>query len=291
MLHIGTSGWQYRDWRGRFYPADRPARAWLAYYAATFSTVEVNSAFYRLPAAETFRGWAEQTPPDFVIAVKASRYLTHIRRLIDPVEPVARFLNRAAGLGGKLGPVLLQLPPTLTVEVGRLDETLAQFPAGIRVAVEPRHRSWWTDEVRAVLTAHGAALGWADRDGRPITPRWVTADFGYLRMHAGRATPRPSYGRARDRRLVGPAGRELLPPAGCVRVLQQRPRGGRRGQRGHHGGAGGPAGPAGRHSGRPPARSGSRLPGRAVRSVRRPGRGARSSADRPDRWPGRGAGR
>jgi len=195
MLHIGTSGWQYRDWRGRFYPADRPARAWLDYYAATFTTVEVNSAFYRLPAADTFRGWAEQTPPDFIVAVKASRYLTHIRRLLDPVEPVARFLDRAAGLGGKLGPVLLQLPPTLPVEVERLDETLAQFPAGIRVAVEPRHRSWWTDEVRQVLTAHRAALCWADRDGRPVTPLWATADFGYLRLHAGRATPRPSYGR------------------------------------------------------------------------------------------------
>jgi len=195
MLHIGTSGWQYRDWRGRFYPADRPARAWLAYYAATFTTVEVNSAFYRLPATDAFRGWAEQTPADFIVAVKASRYLTHIRRLVDPAEPVARLLDRAAGLGGKLGPVLLQLPPTLSVEVERLDETLAQFPAGIRVAVEPRHRSWWTDDVRKVLTAHGAAMCWADRDGRPVTPLWATADFGYLRLHAGRAAPRPSYGR------------------------------------------------------------------------------------------------
>jgi uncharacterized protein YecE (DUF72 family) len=195
VFHIGTSGWQYQDWRGGFYPAGCPERLWLSRYAESFSTVELNSAFYRLPATDNFRHWAEQTPPGFVVAVKASRYLTHVRRLADPAEPVARFLTRARGLGQKLGPVLLQLPPTLTAHPDRLDETLKEFPAGVRVVVEPRHPSWWRDDVREVLAAHGAALCWADRGGRPTTPLWRTADFGYLRLHAGRAAPWPSYGR------------------------------------------------------------------------------------------------
>jgi uncharacterized protein YecE (DUF72 family) len=192
---IGTSGWQYRDWRGRFYPQRLPQRLWLEHYAERFAVVEVNNAFYRLPERGTFQQWRDRTPDDFTVAVKMSRYLTHIKRLKDPEEPVARFLGRADALGGKLGPVLLQLPPTLKVDVAALDRTLAQFPRSVRVAVEPRHESWWTDEVRDLLKRHGAALSWADRKGRPVTPLWRTADFGYLRMHEGRATPWPRYGR------------------------------------------------------------------------------------------------
>jgi uncharacterized protein YecE (DUF72 family) len=109
---------------------------------------------------------------------------------------VARFLSRADALGDKLGPVLLQLPPTMRVDVAALDETLRQFPAHVQVAVEPRHESWWTDEVRALLERHGAALCWADRKSRPLTPLWRTTDFGYLRMHEGRAKPWPRYGRS-----------------------------------------------------------------------------------------------
>jgi uncharacterized protein YecE (DUF72 family) len=194
MLHIGTSGWQYTDWRGEFYPSSLPQSRWLDYYSATFDTVESNSAFYRLPRREVFARWAEQTPPEFVMAVKVSRYLTHIRRLAEPAEPVARFLDRARGLGSRLGPVLLQLPPTLRANADLLDATLREFPRTVRVVVEPRHDSWWRDEIRDLLTSRGAALCWADRDGRPVTPLWPTADFGYLRMHAGRASPPPSYG-------------------------------------------------------------------------------------------------
>src|SRR3954470_22476493 len=112
MMLVGTSGWQYSDWRGRFYPQDLPQRLWLEHYAAAFGTVEVNNAFYRLPERATFEAWRGRTPDDFVVRVKASRYLTHVRRLRDPQEPVARLMDRAEGLGGKLGPVLLQLPPT-----------------------------------------------------------------------------------------------------------------------------------------------------------------------------------
>lgn len=194
-VRVGTSGWQYADWRGGLYPAHVPQRLWLEHYAAEFDTVEVNNAFYRLPERSVFESWRERTPPEFVVTVKASRYLTHIKRLREPGEPVARLLDRAAGFGSKLGPVLLQLPPTLQCEVALLEQCLACFPPDVRVAVEPRHRSWWTAEVRRVLSSYNAALCWADRHSRSITPLWRTADWGYLRLHAGRATPRPRYGR------------------------------------------------------------------------------------------------
>lgn len=195
MRLIGTSGWQYRDWRGPFYPLDLPTRGWLRHYADRFPTVELNNAFYRLPERERFEAWRDATPPGFVMAVKASRFLTHVRRLRDPAEPVARLLARARGLGDRLGPVLVQLPPDLPADPDALDAVLARFPPGARVAVEPRHASWWTDEVRATLARHGAALCWADRLGRPVTPLWRTAGFGYLRLHQGRAEPSPRYGR------------------------------------------------------------------------------------------------
>ena len=201
-MKIGTSGWQYRDWRGRLYPAGVPQRRWLEHYAQHYLTVENNNSFYRLPSRETFESWRERTPGDFVMAVKASRYLTHVRRLRDPAGPVARLLGAAAGLGPKLGPVLLQLPPTLKADPDLLDACLKEFRAaaaaageqGPRVAVEPRHETWWTEEVRRVLAAHDATLCWADRRGRPITPLWRTATWGYLRFHEGTAQPWPSYG-------------------------------------------------------------------------------------------------
>ncbi|MEU7137374.1 DUF72 domain-containing protein [Streptomyces sp. NPDC046261] len=194
-LLVGTSGWQYKDWRGDLYPADVPQRLWLEEYAGHFATVENNNAFYRLPTPETFTDWHDRTPQGFVMAVKASRYLTHIKRLRDPEEPVERLMRHAAGLGDRLGPVLLQLPPTLRADAALLDAALACFPRTVRVAVEPRHASWWTDEIRGVLERRGAALCWADHDSRPVTPLWRTADWGYVRFHAGRARPWPRYGR------------------------------------------------------------------------------------------------
>jgi uncharacterized protein YecE (DUF72 family) len=192
-VHIGTSGWQYRHWRDTFYPPGVPQRAWLEFYADRFATVESNAAFYRLPERATFEAWDERTPADFVWAVKVSRFLTHIKRLRDPAEPVERFVTHARGLGAKLGPALLQLPPQLELDVELLDACLAEFPRDIQVAVEFRHKSWWTADVEAVLKRHGAALCWADRV-RPVAPLWTTADWGYLRFHQGRATPRPCYG-------------------------------------------------------------------------------------------------
>ncbi len=210
-VFVGTSGWQYRDWRGLLYPPDLPEHGWLEHYASQYATVENNSTFYRLPGRDVFAGWQARTPDDFVMSIKASRYLTHVKRLRDPVEPVRRLLSAAAGLGQRLGPVLLQLPPDLAADPGRLTACLAAFtspggpggPAGagspgrpgrVRVAVEPRHPSWWNDEVRQVLTEHGAARCWADQAGRPVTPLWRTADWGYLRFHQGAARPWPRYG-------------------------------------------------------------------------------------------------
>ena len=191
---VGTSGWQYASWRGRFYPEKLRQADWLEHYAARFQTVEVNNAFYRLPEASTFASWAGRTPDDFVVVVKASRYLTHIKRLKDTEEPVARFLERARHLGPKLGPVLVQLPPNLQADVARLDAALAQFPPDVRVTVELRHPTWFTDETRAVLEARNSALCLADSPHRD-TPLWRTAGWGYLRMHEGPGDPRPCYSR------------------------------------------------------------------------------------------------
>lgn len=194
MLRVGTSGWQYKHWRGRFYPQQLAAARWLEHYVARFATVEVNNTFYRLPNPETFRGWSARVPDDFVMAIKASRYLTHYRRLREPEEPVARLMKHAAPLAKHLAVVLLQLPPDFKAEPERLDETLRAFGARVRVAVEPRHDSWWCDEVQAVLRAHDAALCLADRGSRIITPEWRTADWCYVRFHFGLAQPASCYG-------------------------------------------------------------------------------------------------
>lgn len=202
-IKIGTSGWQYRHWRAAFYPHGLATARWLGYYADRFDTVELNNAFYRLPEATAFERWRDTTPDGFEMAVKMSSYLTHNRRLREPSDPVHRFMSRARGLGTKLGPVLVQLPPTMRVEVGRLEETLDCFDRSVRVAVEARHESWDRDDVWRTLADHNAAWVIGDAPWR----RWPvvrTADWGYLRFHAGRASPAPCYGR---RALAGWAER------------------------------------------------------------------------------------
>jgi uncharacterized protein YecE (DUF72 family) len=195
-LWIGTSGWQYRHWRGGMYPNGLPTDRWLERYAAAFDTVELNVTFYRQPRPAVFESWARRAPEGFLFAVKASRFLTHIKRLRDPRESVERLLEGTSRLGPHLGPILIQLPPDMPAEPGRLAETLAAFPRDVRVAVEPRHASWFSDEVRAVLREQASALCWADRRGprTPVTPAWATAAWGYVRFHAGRAAPRGCYG-------------------------------------------------------------------------------------------------
>lgn len=195
MIYIGTSGWQYRHWRGRFYPKEVASVRWLQYYAELFRTVEVNNTFYRLPKRETFEKWAAETPDDLVFALKVSRFLTQFKRLKDPAEPVERFMKAAGGLGEKTGPLLLQLPPNFKAVPERLRDALAEFPRTARVAVEFRDESWETDEVCRVLERAGAALCLADRGGKLLTPDWRTAPWGYVRLHWGGDQPSPCYSR------------------------------------------------------------------------------------------------
>lgn len=192
-VFVGTSGWQYPSWRRRFYPGGLAQGRWLEHYAERFQVVEVNNTFYRLPERQTFERWAARTPADFVVVCKASRFLTHVERLKEAAEPVRRFRDRLEGLGAKRGPVLLQLPPDLRRDTGRLREVLERF-AGERVAVEFRHESWFTEDTAGLLAGHDAALCLADRRSRVVGPVWATASWGYVRLHEGRAHPRPCYG-------------------------------------------------------------------------------------------------
>jgi uncharacterized protein YecE (DUF72 family) len=202
-LIVGTSGWQYASWRGRFYPRGLPQRSWLAHYAQRFACVEVNNTFYNLPSAQTFTRWGEETPADFRFVLKLSRYLTHIRRLREPEDSVRLFLERAEPLAAKTGPLLLQLPPNLRCDIERLDTALTAFPRRWRVAVEFRHASWYNDDVAVCLRDHDAALCLTDRRGRPQQPMWRTASWGFVRLHEGRATPHPCYGDAALRSWAG----------------------------------------------------------------------------------------
>jgi uncharacterized protein YecE (DUF72 family) len=190
-IRIGTSGFIYDHWRNRFYPPSSRGSE-LELYARTFDTVELNVTFYRMPPSSTFRSWAARVPDGFLFAVKASRYLTHVRRLKEPRPPVELLVERASELGSHLGPILIQLPPDLELDGAALEATLDAFPAGIRLAVEPRHPSWFVDDIRRLLTDRNVALCVADRRG-PVTPLWRTADWTYLRFHGGRAMPRSCY--------------------------------------------------------------------------------------------------
>ena len=194
MVHVGTSGWQYAHWKRVFYPDKLPQREWLPYFADHFQTVEVNNTFYNLPDQSVFAAWAARTPADFCFSLKMSRFLTHLKRLVEPKEPVQRFFDRAAVLGHKLGPVLIQLPPGFKSDVARLDHALESFPTGVRIAVEFRDPSWFTDDLRALLERRGVALCLADSPRRK-QPTWRTADWGFVRFHEGRGSHPPGYER------------------------------------------------------------------------------------------------
>jgi uncharacterized protein YecE (DUF72 family) len=223
-LWIGTSGWQYRHWRERFYPRGLDTARWLDVYAEHFDTVELNVTFYRQPKPAVFEAWARRVPPDFRFAVKASRYLTHIRRLREPRESVERLLEGACRLGHHLGPILVQLPPNLEVDADALAATLDAFPPSVQVAVEPRHGSWYRDDVRALLADRGATLCWADRRGA-LTPTWRTAAWGYVRFHEGRAMPRPCYGEAELAAWADPVAAGWPPDAEVYAYFNNDPAG------------------------------------------------------------------
>lgn len=184
---VGTSGYSYPKWKGRFYPAKLPAKQFLGFYATHFQAVEINASFYKLPAASTLEGWAAEVPADFRFALKAPQTITHIKRLKAVEEPVAAFLEAAAVLKDRLGPLLVQLPPNFRKDVPRLRAFLQLLPAGVRAAVEFRHASWFDDEVFGLLREHGAALCVADETDELVVPVVATADWGYIRLR------RPEY--------------------------------------------------------------------------------------------------
>ncbi len=192
MIHTGTSGWSYKHWKGVFYPEDLPDRKMLGHYFGSFRTVEINSSFYRLPLQRTFEKWRDSAPEDFVFAVKASRYITHVKRLRDCGQAVENFFERAAGLGEKLGPVLFQLPPGFGPDIEKLDEFLGVLPPGRRVAFEFRHPGWFAPEVYSLLAQRRAAFCVYELAGR-LSPAEITADFVYVRLHGPGGAYRGSY--------------------------------------------------------------------------------------------------
>ena len=182
---IGTSGWQYDDWKDVLY-AGVPRKRWLEHYATVFPAVEVNNTFYNLPKESTFEQWAKRTPEGFEFVCKASRYLTHIRRLNDPAEPIERFMNRAKHLGSKLGPVLYQLPPNLKRDDELLRRFLELLPGHPPAAIEFRESTWYAREVYALLHEHDVALVIADSP-KHKSPFELTAGWTYVRLHGGEA--------------------------------------------------------------------------------------------------------
>jgi uncharacterized protein YecE (DUF72 family) len=195
-VRIGCSGWNYAHWREIFYPKGLPARRWLEHYAQAFDTVEVNTTFYRLPSRDAVAAWAAATPPGFLFAVKASRYLTHVKRLTDLGQGVERFYERIEPLvgAGKLGPVLWQLPANFHRDDERLASALAALPSG-RHCFEFRHASWFVPEVYALLRRHGAALVIGDHPERPFQSHELTAGWTFVRFHYGSRGRNGNYSR------------------------------------------------------------------------------------------------
>jgi len=194
VIRIGCSGWNYASWRGSFYPKGLPASRWLEHYASAFDTVEVNTTFYRLAKRETVARWASQTPPHFCFAVKASRYLTHIKRLQEIQTGVQRLIEPLQPLreASKLGVMLWQLPANFHRDLDRLAYALNHLPEG-RHTFEFRHASWFCDDVYALLRWHGVALAIGDRPDYPFVSHEVTADFTYVRFHYGHRGRRGNY--------------------------------------------------------------------------------------------------
>ena len=257
VARIGCSGWQYRHWRGSFYPADLPASRWFDYYAARFDTVEINNTFYRLPEASTFSAWRAQAPPRFLYAVKASRFLTHMKKLKNPVDPLRRLFQGARLLRQTLGPVLYQLPPRWRVDPERLAAFLRALPTQRQHAVEFRDDSWYRDDVFALLHRHGVALCLHDMAGS-ATGKIAVGPFVYVRFH-GPQKYSGKYRRAHARRVGAVAGWATAKRTAGICLFQQRHRRSRAARR--------PA-PAARHhtvaaSGPGPFRRSLQLPSRA----------------------------
>jgi uncharacterized protein YecE (DUF72 family) len=181
-MHIGTSGWHYKHWLGDFYPEKLPTAKMFSWYTREFNTVEINNSFYRLPEQRTFRRWKELAPPGFIFAVKASRFITHIKRLKDAAEALDLFFARAEPLGGSLGPILFQLPPRWKVNLERLGDFLNLLPPRHHYAIEFRDESWYVNQVYDLL--HRSNVAFCIHDwGEMPNPQVLTADFTYIRFH------------------------------------------------------------------------------------------------------------
>ena len=183
-LHVGTSGWNYGDWKGIFYPENLRSKDYLRFYAERFATTEVNYSFYHLPRPSTYQNWAGMTPEGFLFAVKASRHITHVRRLRDVGEEWRKFLDNTTALGAKLGQVLLQFPPSMRADGKLLRQFLElERPEAVKLACEFRHASWFDPEVLEILREHETALVIAQSERYPQAPALPTAAFMYLRFH------------------------------------------------------------------------------------------------------------
>ncbi len=182
MNYLGTSGWYYAHWAGRFYPSGLPRQEWLSFYCTRFNTVEVNASFYRLPSESMVTGWREKTPEGFVFAFKGSRVVTHLKKLKGTAEYLSRFYARVGLVGEKLGIVLWQLPPSLSLDLPLLESFLADLDPEIPQVVEFRHPSWFTQEVYALLERYHIGLCIVSSPALPVVVK-ATASFAYVRWH------------------------------------------------------------------------------------------------------------
>jgi uncharacterized protein YecE (DUF72 family) len=181
-IHIGTSGWNYNHWKGPFYERDLKAEDYLDFYKKNFDTVEINNSFYQLPTAEAIKNWKKKVPKSFVFSLKASRYITHMKKLSEPGESLKKFFSMAEQFGPDLGPVLFQLPPRWKCNKQRLKEFFEVLPDEYRYTFEFRDRSWINQEIMDILNENNAAFCIYEIDGS-ISPKNVTADFVYIRLH------------------------------------------------------------------------------------------------------------
>jgi uncharacterized protein YecE (DUF72 family) len=197
-IHVGCSGWVYKHWRGIFYPVGLPQKRWFERYAEEFDTVEINASFYRLPLASTFEAWRDRAPDGFHYAIKVNRFITHMKKLLDCEAEVDRFVALARPLGDKLGPLLYQLPPSLHKDLDRLGAFLTRLPRDLEQVVEFRHKSWYDEEVLALLDAHGVGFVAHDLKGLE-SPRWASGRTAYVRFHG---TGGKYWGRYSDEALM-----------------------------------------------------------------------------------------
>ena len=182
QVHVGCSGWVYKHWRGIFYPEGLPQKRWFERYAEEFDTVEINASFYRVPLAATFDGWRKKAPQGFRYAVKANRFITHLRKLVGCDDEIDSFIALARRLDQALGPILYQLPPSLHKDLPRLESFLARLPTDIEQVVEFRHKSWYDEEALAMLDCYGVGFVVHDLKGL-VSPRWASGRTAYVRFH------------------------------------------------------------------------------------------------------------